>query len=394
MARTLRLNAESPLLLVGVGGIGTGMFFELEGNKTLGRNESRPGRLLDIRDYCKLHIIAHYVSVLLGADESGRPFHSVPVGKVGDDTAGERLKREMAAAGMDLQFVGTVPDRPTLFSVCFQYPDGSGGNITASGAAAAALSGDEVAEVEPLLAENEGSSIVLAAPEAPLEARMRLLVLGTKCGAFRAVAVASSEIEDALRLGMFQYADLVALNENEAGAVLGRAFDPSDIHAYMLDLNARLLTFNDEMKVLLSAGRQGAFAVDEWVVDCCPAMEVEVVSTAGAGDALLSGVLAGLAAGLPLTGEGEERKKITDRPVSSALDLGVLLAGYSVTSPHTIHPGADLDSLVAFVREKGIFFSEEMEAVFPAGAGQAESSDSAAREEKVLPPDEEGRQDV
>jgi len=53
--------------IVGVGGIGTGLFFALEGAHDLGRDESRPARLLDVRDYCKLHIVAHYAAVLLGA---------------------------------------------------------------------------------------------------------------------------------------------------------------------------------------------------------------------------------------------------------------------------------------------------------------------------------------
>jgi parallel beta-helix repeat protein len=34
-----------------------------------------------VRDYCKLHIISHYVAVLLGADPSGNPFHVLPIGK-------------------------------------------------------------------------------------------------------------------------------------------------------------------------------------------------------------------------------------------------------------------------------------------------------------------------
>ena len=66
--RTLQFNPDSPFRrLVGVGGIGTGLFFALEGQHTLGRNESRPARLLNIRDYCKLHIISHYIAILLGA---------------------------------------------------------------------------------------------------------------------------------------------------------------------------------------------------------------------------------------------------------------------------------------------------------------------------------------
>jgi hypothetical protein len=43
--------------LIGTGGIGTGSFFQLRGDHTLGREESRGGRFLDRRDYCKLHIV-------------------------------------------------------------------------------------------------------------------------------------------------------------------------------------------------------------------------------------------------------------------------------------------------------------------------------------------------
>lgn len=66
---------------------------------------------------------------------------------------------------------------------------------------------------------------------------------------------------------------------------------------------------------------------------------------ARAGDALLGAVLAALAAGVPLLPSGALR---------SGLDLGVALAGLSVTSAHTIHPGADLDAVLAFARDAGL----------------------------------------
>lgn len=93
--------------LVGVGGIGAGVVFALDGSHDLGRNESRPGRLLDARDYCKLHIIAHHLAVLLGArpESAGPGFRVVPVGRVGEDEVGRRLRREMGEAGMDTRFV-------------------------------------------------------------------------------------------------------------------------------------------------------------------------------------------------------------------------------------------------------------------------------------------------
>ena len=59
-------------VVVGTGGIGSGIFLALEGNRTLGREESRPAELLDQRDYCKLHIVCHYVQRLLGPRGAGR----------------------------------------------------------------------------------------------------------------------------------------------------------------------------------------------------------------------------------------------------------------------------------------------------------------------------------
>ena len=43
--------------VVGTGGIGSGILFRFSDNITLGRNESRLAELMDVRDFCKLHII-------------------------------------------------------------------------------------------------------------------------------------------------------------------------------------------------------------------------------------------------------------------------------------------------------------------------------------------------
>ena len=63
---------------------------------------------------------------------------------VGNDAAGGQILTEMSAAGMDTRFVRTHPALRTPFSICFMYPDGSGGNITSSNSAAAALSVDDL----------------------------------------------------------------------------------------------------------------------------------------------------------------------------------------------------------------------------------------------------------
>jgi hypothetical protein len=73
-------------------------------------------------------------------------------------------------------------------------------------------------------------------------------------------------------------------------------------------------------------------------------------------------VLAGLAMGLPLSppppdedeeveeGELPDDYAVENWPPGNALTLGVMLAGMSVTSPHTIHPDANWETLTEFAQ--------------------------------------------
>ncbi len=351
-ASAIRLPRDAPFRrLVGVGGIGTGIFLAVEGERTIGRTESRAGRLLDIRDYCKLHTVSHHVAVLLGAGSSGDPFHVVPVGAVGDDQAGERLLAEMAAAGMDVRFVRVVAGRPTLFSVCFQYPDGEGGNITTVDSAAATLSERDVEDASPLL---DARTIALAQPEVPLERRVRFLALAAERDALRAASFTSLELEEARAAGAFELVDLVALNEHEAAAIAGCDLDAANPAPFLRRCASAFGAPERATRVIVTAGAAGAFAVqgDRW--GRRPASGIEVVSTAGCGDALVAGVLVALAAGVPFLGRTE------GTALDDALGLGVVLASLNATSPHTIHPGADLAAVVAFAGRSGLTFEGEL----------------------------------
>jgi sugar/nucleoside kinase (ribokinase family) len=159
---------------------------------------------------------------------------------------------------------------------------------------------------------------------------------------------------------LFSRADLVSLNEDEAAAVAGRPFDaahPRDL----LDGCARALTaLQPSVSIVVTAGREGAFAFAHGAWTHCPALEVPVAGTAGAGDALLGGVLAALAAGAPLTAPGPPPALLGERPIASALELGVCLAGLVVSSPHTIPPAVTLDALRAFASSRGIAFGESL----------------------------------
>ena len=321
---------------MGVGGIGAGMVFALEGDHDLGRNESRPGRLLDARDYCKLHIASHYPAVLLGARgaEAGG-FRVIPVGRIGDDAVGARLRREMEEAGMDTRFVETTPGTPTLFSVCFQYDDGSGGNVTTSVSAAATLSAADVDGTAPFL---DARTIALAVPEAPLAARLHLLACAGARGALRVAAFTSLEMKDVRTRAALRHVDVLAMNEDEAGALVGEPFPDGDPRAFLDRCAAIVTARSPAARIVVTAGRRGAWAFEKGRWSHSPSLPVEVASTAGAGDALLGGVLTGLAIGLPL---------------DSALGLGTAAAAFAVASPHTIPDGLTLDTLMAFAARHG-----------------------------------------
>jgi sugar/nucleoside kinase (ribokinase family) len=362
-SHALRLGSDAPYRrLVGVGGIGAGIFFALEGNHDLGRNESRPGRLLDVRDYCKLHIVAQYPTVLLGAREDQGPFHVVPLGKVGIDEVGLRLRAEMERAGMDVRFVDAVPGRPTLLSVCFQYPDGSGGNVTSVDSAASLVGERDVDAVERWLSPN---AIALAVPEVPLPVRWHLMRRATEKGALRVASLTTAEIPQALATGFLSVVDLLSLNQDEAAALVGEPLAPEAPEPVLRRLAHRALAAHAGMRLIVTAGARGAFAFDgSWTY--VPALPIRVVSSAGAGDALLGGVLSGLAAGLPFAGTAAHRATLASRPLASAVDLGALVAAFKLTSPHTIPPDLSLDAVLDFARDNGVTFGEGLRRLLPA----------------------------
>ena len=364
--RYLRIDQASPYRqVVGVGGVGAGIFFTLDGNETLGRNESRLGTLLDVRDYCKLHIVIHYIARLLGAGTEQSTFRVIPVAKVGDDATGQKLTNEMRAAGIETTYIRRMAAHPTLFSVCFQYPDGCGGNITSSNSAAALLSNADIDAIVDLL---QPGSIALAVPEVPLQVRRHFLEVATRRGAFRAASFAAAEVRPARDKGLFELLDLVALNEEEGAEFAGCSFSPDSPESLVRTCQDLLSSSFRNLRVVISAGKLGAYGISAQASAFCPAPKVKVSSTAGAGDSLLGGVLSALAAGIPFITQTSGSSKQSARVVGSALQLGVLLGSYKCLSPHTIHPDASLDTLIAFAAEGGIEFSEEMQRRF-VGAG-------------------------
>jgi ribokinase len=324
------------------GGIGSGLFFALDGDHTLGREESRSGRLLDHRDYCKLHIIAHYIRILVGDD-----FPVLPVGSVGDDQVGHRLLEEMGRTGMDLRYVYGLPSYCTLYSIVLVYPDGSGGNLTTNDSASSHVSVENVRATEPEFVAHGPRGIVIAAPEVPLLARQELLRLATVYGFFRCASFTTEEIRQAADSGLLDSVDLLAINCDEAARLAGVSpeLPPLQIvEAAVSSLSSR----HPKMQVSITAGDRGSWVWDGKGLYHQDALEVDVVGTAGAGDAHFAGLVTGLIAGLTL---------------EIAHQLAVLVGALSVTSPHTINYEIDRVSLAGLARRYSPCFADDVHAL-------------------------------
>jgi ribokinase len=327
--------------LIGTGGIGSGMFFALDGNHTLGREESRSGHFLDRRDYCKLHIVSHYVRRLLGPG-----FPVIPLGMVGTDDVGERLLAEMGEVGLDLRYVGRAEGRRTLYALCLIYPDGSGGNVTENDSACAAVDAGWINRAEAEFARFSGAGIALALPEVPMDARQKLLALGTMHGFLRVASFTTAEILEVG--GESQDVDLLALNLDEAAALAGfsaEAIDSGDSETIVKAAQVRLAPGT---MLTVTAGARGSWSWDGMMLTHQPALPVPVVGTAGAGDAHLAGIIAGLAAGLPLR---------------EAHQIGVLTAAVAVQSPHTINFELNREALRACAETTGMPLAGDVRAL-------------------------------
>jgi sugar/nucleoside kinase (ribokinase family) len=323
--------------LIGVGGIGTGVFFSISEDHTLGREESRAGHFLDRKDYCKLHIITHYVKALLGEE-----FAVFPIGKVGDDPEGQQLLREMAEIGLDLRYVEALPNGRTQFSFCFIYPDGSGGNLTTDDSANAAVDETYVQQCEPHFAEFQGRGIALAAPEVSLAARVRLLQLGSKYGFFRVASLTAEEAGASTAVELLRVTDLLAVNLSEAVALVSLIGGQPDPLFVIESTVEELCKIKPDILLSVTAGKSGSWSWNGKEIHFSPAIQTQTVSTAGAGDAYLAGLLTGWVAGLGL---------------HYAQELGTLVASLSVSSPHTINPLIDRFSLLDFALQHNLSLS-------------------------------------
>lgn len=325
--------------VIGTGGIGSGIFFSLDGNETLGREESRMASLLPYKDYCKLHIMMHYISVLMG----NKNFACLPIGSVGNDDPGKMLLQEMKSTGINVNHVKVSDQYPTLFSVCYQYPDRDGGNITTSASASSNVLHSDIDEFFSNCTIDQSKEFILAVPEVPVATRIKLLAYGRSRGSLNVSAVSSSEIESFVSAKGIELTDLLFINMDEAGRFAGNS------DGLINSAISNIVMMNSAIQVFITEGSHGVHCYTDGKTEIIPALSVDVRSTAGAGDAFLAGTLCGISCGLNTL---------------DAAKLGVIVAAMSVTSQDTINHHIDADSIHKFIKTRQLDIPESLQLLF------------------------------
>ena len=243
------------------------------------------------------------------------PFHVLPVGRVGHDAEGERCARD-GGRRHGLRFVQQAPGRPTLLSVCFQYPDGIRRQHHDQRLGASGLwPRTWIRRRARRRAHDRAGRAGGAAWR-----RRRCCELG-RSGGVRVAAASSAELRR--RGGRALLASRpVSLNQDEAAALGGRPFAPGAAASFFEALPAV------RARLVVTAGAAGAFGCDGAGARSRPGAagprrEHRRRRRRGARRAPDR-----VAAGLPLFPDSS--RSLAERPVDSALDLGVCLAAYAV----------------------------------------------------------------
>jgi len=209
---------------------------------------------------------------------------------LGDDAAGRDLRAGLAALGVDTAGSIVVAGAATAEYVAVTSPDG---DLVLGVAAMAVLDRLDAALVASS-ARLAGAGLVFADCNADAGA---LAALIGRASPFR-LAVDAVSTAKAQRLpGDLAGVDVLFLNGDEAAAMLAAPPPPDDAAAVWA---AGALVARGARAVVLTQGAAGAVVAEAGRAFRVPAAPARVADVTGAGDALVAGTLARLAAGAPL----------------------------------------------------------------------------------------------
>jgi len=212
------------------------------------------------------------------------------IGAIGQDGFGDDARATLAAEGVDVSGVLTLPGEAT--GVALIMVDAQGENrIAVAGGANMALTSVQVRAALKRLAPTAGD-IVLVGHEIRTGATHEALRLARIAGS---TTILNPAPATGLERPTLELADILTPNEGELAVLAGPGGSPSVAARRLLGAEP------GRRAALVSLGRRGAMLVEGRRARAIHAPRVDAVDTVGAGDALNGALAAGLAAGLDLS---------------------------------------------------------------------------------------------
>jgi ribokinase len=213
------------------------------------------------------------------------------IGRVGNDTFGDRTKASVAAAGVDVSAVTATHSQATQVALIWVDKSGQNSIVVAPGASNTLAAAD----VEAMRKTVRGAAIALFQLESPLATVEAALTLAKEEGVRTVLDPAPAQ---PLPASLLRQVDILTPNESEALVLCGRP--PSRISLGEAPALAQALRRLGPRTVILKLGDQGSLLLDESGARHFPAFQVKVVDSTAAGDTFNAGLAVALAEGKPI----------------------------------------------------------------------------------------------
>lgn len=226
------------------------------------------------------------------------------VGKVGYDLFGDRLRANLAAAGVNVSALRSTQSAAT--GVATITVDAQGQNsIVVAGGANLAWSPHEAESLRPVL---RGARFVLLQLEVPLDFVAAVLSIARSENVSTVLDPAPAQ---PLSADLLSLVDYLTPNESEAALLTNlQTNNPSETAQALHTIGAR--------QIILKLGAEGAYFSSATKSHHSPAPQVEAIDTTAAGDTFNAALAVALAEG---------------QPIENALSFANRAAALSVTKP-------------------------------------------------------------
>jgi ribokinase len=207
------------------------------------------------------------------------------VGAVGADAHGEAVRKALSSAGVDISLLRRQDAVETGMAVVLVARDGENAIVVSPGANSTLTSADAQAA-----AGLKAGDVLLVQMEVPAEVVVEAVAAAAAAGSRSVLNLAPAA---GIERSCLEQVDVLVVNESEAEFLLGRGLPDAGARRGGADELRQL----GPASVVLTAGGDGAVLADSAGVRDVPALAVEVVDTAGAGDAFVGVLCAELARG-------------------------------------------------------------------------------------------------